>query len=161
MCSPPPSILGGSWPCPLVSMAPFPPGGGAQPLLLRGMHPLALEAGGRRVASESPGGNPSSATSSGRPWGSECHHLPDFCFCSKAWTSAGLAQDSAMAIGRPVLPVSFSHFRSADCSALYAAKAHTWPGSDKLGKKEGTEGGRQGRREREEPSAGFQSLSCA
>ena len=147
-------------PVPLVSMAIFPPWGGPQPLL-RGMHPLALEAVGRRVASESPGGNPSSASSSGRPWGSGCRHLPGFCFCSKAWTNPGLAQDYAVATGSPVLHVCFSDFRFADCFALYTAKAHTWPGSDKLGKKEGMEGGRQGRREWREPFAGFQSLSHA
>ena len=107
------------------------------------------------------GGNPSSASSSGRPWGSGCRHLPGFCFCSKAWTNPGLAQDYAVATGSPVLHVCFSDFRFADCFALYTAKAHTWPGSDKLGKKEGMEGGTQGRREWREPFAGFQSLSHA
>ena len=33
---------------------------------------------------------------------------------------------------------------------MYTVKAHMWPGSDKLGKKEGVEGGRQGRRWRTE-----------
>ena len=150
ICSPPVlvDIWRGAGPVPLASAASFPPGGGFQPLLLRGMNSLVLEAVGR-MASESPEVNPNSATCSGWPWMSECHHPADLCFLL---ANPGLGPRLHVNHRYPD-PVCLLLFPFQVCrpSCLYTAKAPKLTLGLALTSWEGREGGREEGRSGEDP----------